>query len=191
MKNQKSLFEFSDDKSTERRYARRVHGGVSKKPARKLERPLSRKGFIHLILKSEKAKGTLSFLKRDNDIAVRNILREKAKKFGVVIADFANVGNHLHIKIKVQSRESFQKFLKAVTCLIARKITGARRGKPFGKFWQALAFTRIITSRLEELRLRGYFEGNRREAKQGHAAREDFLAEYEAWIRRLKKQRPP
>jgi REP element-mobilizing transposase RayT len=138
-------------------------------------------------LKSEKAKGALSFLKRDNNLAIRDILREKAKKFGVVIADFANVGNHLHIKIKVQSRESFQNFLKAVTCLIARKITGARRGKPFGKFWQALAFTRIITSRLEDLRLRGYFEANRREAKEGHAAREDFLAEYEAWIRGLKK----
>jgi REP element-mobilizing transposase RayT len=188
---QKSLFEFSNDKSNQRRYARRTHGGVPTKPARKLERPLSRKDFIHLILKSEKAKGALGFLKSENDIVVRDILREKAKKFGVVIADFANVGNHLHIKIRAQSRESFQKFLKAVTCLIARKITGAKRGKKFGKFWQGLAFTRIITSRLEELRLRGYFEANRKEAQYGYATRERFLAEFNVWMRKLKKQASP
>ena len=188
---QKSLFEFSDDKTTRRRYSRRTHGGAATKPARKLERPLSRKDFIHLILKSEKAKGGLSFLKRENDIAIRDILRMKAHKFGVSISDFANVGNHLHIRIKVQSRESFQKFLKAVTCLIARKITSARRGKPFGKFWQGLAFTRIITSRMEELGLRGYFEANRREAKHGYATREKFLKEFDDWLRSLKKQASP
>jgi REP element-mobilizing transposase RayT len=191
MKKQKSLFEFSDDRSSHKRYARRTHGGVPKKPARKLERPLSRKDFIHLVLKSEKTKGSLSFLKRENDIVIRDILREKAHKFGEVIADFANVGNHLHIKIKVQSRDSFQQFLNAVTCLIARKIIGARRGKPFGKFWQALAFTRIIKSRLEELRLRGYFEANPEEAKHGYATREKFLNEFSAWMRRLKKQESP
>jgi REP element-mobilizing transposase RayT len=127
-------------------------------------------------------------LRRENDVVIRDILREKAHKFGVVVADFANVGNHLHIKIKVQSRESFQKFLKAVTCLIARKITGARRGKPFGKFWQGLAFTRIIASRLEELQLRGYFEANRREAKHGHPRRKEYLDEFNNWIRRTKEK---
>jgi REP element-mobilizing transposase RayT len=144
-----------------------------------------------LILKSEKARGALNFLKRENDVAIRDTLREKAHKFGISISDFANVGNHLHIKIKVQSRASFQKFLKAVTCPIARKITGARRGKPFGKFWQGLAFTRIITSRLEELRLRGYFEANRKEAKHGYATREKFLNEFNEWLKRLKKQASP
>ena len=188
---QKSLFEFSDDKVARSRYARRTHGGAKTKPARKLERPLSRKDFIHLILKSEKAKGHLSLLKRENDIAIRDILRKKAHKFGVSISDFANVGNHLHIRIKVQSRESFQNFLKAVTCLIARRITGARRGKPFGKFWQGLAFTGIITSRPEELRLRGYFEANRQEAKHGYATREKFLKEFNDWLRSLKKQASP
>jgi exonuclease III len=115
----------------------------------------------------------------------------KAKKFGVEIADFANVGRHLHIKIRIQNPTAFQKFLKATTCLIARKITGARRGKPFGKFWQGLAFTRIITSRLDELRLRGYFEANRKQAKHGYATREKFLDEFNEWIKSLKKQGSP
>jgi hypothetical protein len=65
------------------------HGGISKKPVRKLERPFSKKDFIHLILKSEKARGSLSFLKRENDIVIREILREKAHKFAVSIHDFA------------------------------------------------------------------------------------------------------
>jgi hypothetical protein len=66
---QKDLFDFSYNKINRRRYARLSHGRVLKKPTRKLERPLSRKDFIHLILKSENAKGSMSFLKRENDIA--------------------------------------------------------------------------------------------------------------------------
>jgi REP element-mobilizing transposase RayT len=186
MKTQANLFEFANDPTTRRRYSRVTHGGVALKPARKLERPLSKKDFIHLILKSEKAKGALSFLK--HDALVRNILRAKAKKFGVTIHDFANVGNHCHLKLKIQCRESFQSFLKAVTCLIARKVTGAKRGRPFGKFWTGLAFTRIITSRIEDLQLRGYFEANRIEVEFGKLAREKFLKKYDAWIRSLKRR---
>jgi REP element-mobilizing transposase RayT len=91
------------------------------------------------VLKSEKARGKLSFLAPANKILVSETLRQKAKKFGIRIDQIANVGNHIHLKIKISNRENFQKFLNATTTLIARKITGACRGKPFGKFWQGLA----------------------------------------------------
>jgi hypothetical protein len=62
MKKQKTLFDYSNDPSSRKRYARQTRGGISKKPARKLERPLSRKDFIHLVLKSEKSKRLAQFL---------------------------------------------------------------------------------------------------------------------------------
>lgn len=128
----------------------------------------------------------MSFLAARNQLFVETTVRKKAEKFGVRVADFANVGNHLHLKIKITSREEFNKFLKAITTLIARHVTGARRGKPFGhRFWQGLAYTRVLSSALEELRLRGYVEANRIEAAQSNQAREKWLAKFNRFVRKV------
>lgn len=182
MKKQESLFQFSNDNETHRRYSRVVHGGVPSKGKRKLERPLSSKKWIHLVLKSDKAIGKYSFLSAKNKILVHQILASKAKKFGVTVGDYANVGNHLHLKIKISNRVGFQKFLKAVTALIARKVTLARRGHKFGRFWQGLAFTRVLKSAREELNLKGYFQANRIEAQKGEAARKNYLQAFNRWV---------
>lgn len=108
--------------------------------------------------------------------------------FKVTLADGANVGNHLHLEIKIQSREKFQQFLRSVTCLIARKITGAKKENKFGRFWQGLAFTRVLTNSLEELNLKGYIESNRREARQGYETRKRFLAQFNAWVYQERKK---
>ncbi len=176
--SQPSLF----SKTDKRRYSRRSHGHTLNKGKRKLERPLSTKQWMHLTLKSDKAKGQMSFLTSRNKEIIRSVLAQKAKKFGVIIADRANVGNHLHLKIKIQSRKSFQNFLRAVTTLIARKITGARRGKRFGKFWAGLAFTRVLMSFKEEVILGGYFRANRIESKKGYQAREKFRREFSDYV---------
>ncbi len=179
---QGQLFQYHQMNSTHKRYGRTQHGGVGAKNHRKLERPLSTKKWIHLVLKSDKAVGQLSFLKASHQVFVKKLLHEKARKFGIKIADYANVGNHLHLKIRISSRENFKKFLKSITAQIARKITGAKKGKPFGRFWQGLAFTRILTSRLEELNLKGYIEANRIEAARSGRAREKFLKKFNQWV---------
>lgn len=181
---QTSLFDYFDTKETRKRYGRTQHGGATGKGHRKLERPLSTRKWIHLVLKSDKARGKLSFLTPTNKILIQRILKEKAKKFGVSLADQANVGNHLHLKVRITSRESFQKFLKSITTLIARKITGARKGKPFGRFWQGLAFTRVLTSRTEELNLMGYIMANRIEAATSVETRDKFLRRFNSWVYR-------
>ncbi len=114
------------------------------------------------------------------------ILRDKAVKFGVQIAELVNMGNHLHIRLRMRSRSGFQKFLKSITILIARIVTGARRGHKFGRFWKGLAFTRVLTSSLELLRLKGYFEGNRRQADHGYKARERHLQQFNRWVRQMR-----
>jgi len=173
-------------KPQKKRYSRYHHGGQSGRGRRKLERPLSSKKWIHLVLKSDKAKGRLSLLTVTNQIYIKRLINAKGKQFGIAIADYANVGNHLHLKIRCASRAAFQRFLRSITTQIARKVTGARRGKKFGRFWQHLAYTRVLNSSLEELRLKGYFIANRKEAAEGPAAREAALNQFNAWVRGLR-----
>ncbi len=185
---QTQLFEYFEMKPVKSRYSRTQHGGLRTKKTRKLERPLSTKKWIHLVLKSDKAYGRLSFLTGKNQIFVRKTLRDKAGKFGIKIGDFANVGNHLHLKIRISSRVNFQKFLKSVTSLIARGVTGAKKGNAFGRFWEGLAFTRILLSSLEELNLKGYIEANRREAQVSKSAREKYLKQFNQWVYREERR---
>lgn len=170
------------------RYIKRyTHGGTSLKKRRKTKRYLIPGATTHLVLKSSKAHGNLSFYAHKK--IVSKLLHEKARKFFVEIRDFVNMGNHLHIKIRFKDRKMFQQFLKSYTALLARKITGARRGVRFGKFWDGLAYTRVLTSRLEELSLRGYFEGNHIQRKLGYAERTRYLKRWNRFLYRLKATR--
>ncbi len=180
---QQNLFKFSGQKALHKRYSRLHHGGLAPKGKRKLERPLSSKHWIHLVLKSDKARGALSLRMARNQLYIKRTIDTKAHKFGVVVGDFVNVGNHLHLKVKARSREAFQGFLRSITTLIARHVTGARRGRPFGRFWQGLAYTRVLKSYAEEVRLRGYFGANFAEACLGQPARERFLRQFNAWLK--------
>jgi hypothetical protein len=181
---QQSLF----DKKTKKKYSRTIHGGASSKGHRKEERPFSSKRWLHLILKSEKAKGKLSLKAAKNQVWIKRHIDEMARRFGVKIGDYANVGTHLHIKTRGVSRKQYQRFLKATTGRIAAHVTGARKGKKFGRFWQGLAYTRVLTSGLEELGLKGYFEANRVESARGKREREDFLEDFNRWIRKIRRK---
>lgn len=166
--------------------SRRTHGGIASRGRRKIRRPLATRKWIHLVLKSDRAVGSRSFLAAKNQVFVERLLKQKARKFGVKIAEFANVGNHLHLKIRITDRLEFGKFLKSVTTQVARFVTGARRGHPFGRFWQGLAYTRVLSSPYEELQLRGYIAANRLEAElpgeKGRSAREKWLADFNRHI---------
>ena len=182
------LFDYHNSSSTKRKYGRTCHGGVESIGKRKEYRPLSEKKWIHLTLKSAKAKGSWSFLSPKNRVIVNQILKAQAKKWGVQLAEVVNVGNHLHIKLKFKYREGFQNFLRSVTAMIARKITKARRGYSVGPFWQGLAFTRVIKTRFEELQLKGYFHANRVQATKGEKARAQFLEEFNAGVMSMRWQ---
>lgn len=169
----------------------RCFGGSSLKKRRKIARPL-REGLIHhVVFKSRKAQGNLSFYKHKN--LVRSLLNERRKKFFVEVLDFVNMGNHLHLKVRFKDKKRFQNFLRTFAAILARKITGAHRSNSFkkihGKFWDGMVFTRILTSKLEELGLRGYFEENHRERDLGHSERDFFLTRWNQFIYRLRQRR--
>lgn len=157
-----------------------AHGGSLALGRRKEKRPLSFKRPIHLVLRSEKAVGPWSLLRRERQ--VDQLLRKQARRHHVKIQHYVNVGNHLHIKLRTYSREGFGAFLKSFTALVARKITGSKKGQALklrdsgeSKFWDGLAFSRILYGRIEEKFLARYFSANCLEAAYGKEVRDIFL----------------
>jgi REP element-mobilizing transposase RayT len=126
---------------------------------------------MHLTLHSEKARGPLSLLKHRR--AVHEALRACARRSGVRVYDFANVGSHLHLLVRARRRPAFQAFLRSFAGIVARTVTGARRGKPFsdGHFWSALAWSRVVTWGRDYDGVRYYIFRNRIEADLGPAIR--------------------
>jgi REP element-mobilizing transposase RayT len=163
-----------------------VHGGVKTQGRRKARRPLSTKHAIHLVLKSKKARGAHSFFKHKDSIL--KILKKYSVKYGVQIQDAVNMGNHIHLKIRISDRKAFGNFLRTTTALIARRVTGAARANSFGRFWDGIPFTRILKTSYEELQLRGYFKANRIERVLSYREREEYLAEFNAWVYRLRRR---
>jgi len=165
-----------------------VHGGISKPGKRKIARPFIRKKWMHLVLKSSKAKGSLSLLAKRNKAVVAKIVSEQARQCGAELKEQINMGNHIHIRIRFFERSQMRKYLRAVPGLIARHVLGAEKGAAKGKFWDGLAFTRVLDS-YNNFRLSGYFRANVFERDFGPAARESALKDLEDWISLL--GRPP
>lgn len=169
---------------------RLVHGGLTSAGKRKVARPLDAKKSVHLVLKSSHAKGCMSFLAYRNRLVIEQMIRERAAQFCVVIQGFENMGNHCHLVVRFKTRALFQKFLKTVTGLIARHVTRARRGRPFGqRFFDQLAFTRIVQGIRDFRGLIGYFFKNEVEREVGPQARAALEAEQTERARRNRKSK--
>ena len=69
---------------------RTEHGGEVRRGRRKLERPVSTRRPMHVVLTSRRARGPWSLRKHDR--AVRDVLRRMARRFDIRIYDYANVG---------------------------------------------------------------------------------------------------
>lgn len=150
--------------------ARTEHGGERGRGRRKLERPVSTRRPMHVVLTSHRARGPWSLRKHDR--AVRDILRSMARRFDIRIYDFANVGSHLHIVLRARRRDAFQGFLRSFAGIVARRITGARRAHPSGRFFTGLAWTRVVNWGRDFLGLRHYVFRNQIEGAEGSRIRQ-------------------
>ncbi len=162
------------------------HGGVLKKSKRKVARPIVPGKITHVVFKSSKAKDNLSFYK--NRLLVKSVLQERSKKYFIEILDFVNMGNHLHLKVRFKNPIFFKNFLRTFSALLARKITKARKGFKFGKFWDGLVFTRVLTSSFEMLGLKAYFQANRIERQRGYRKREEYLDNFKNHWKKISVQ---
>ncbi len=170
-----------------RHIKRYTHGGVSLKKRRKVKRPLIPGKVTHVTFKSSKATGSLSFYKHKHLVGA--MLKHLSKQFYIEILDWVNMGNHLHLKVRFKDPNRMGKFLRTFSGNLARKITGAKKGNKFGKFWDGLVYTRVLTSKLEELGLKEYFEGNHIQRELGYKEREQYLKRFNEFLYRLKRTR--
>jgi REP element-mobilizing transposase RayT len=149
--------------------ARTEHGGAAGRGRRKLERPVSVRRPMHVVLSSHRARGPWSL--RKHAPAVQEALRAMALRFGIRVYDFANVGSHLHLLVRARRRESFQAFLRSFAGIVARRVTGARRGRPCGRFFSGIAWSRVVGWGRDYLGVRHYVFRNQIEATLGPRVR--------------------
>ena len=137
------------------------HGGSLPNP-QKRKRPLGFRSTTHLVLRSTKAVKKWSFRRKHNFI--EDTLYKFAKKHHIHVLSHANVGNHLHLHLRISSRKNYKAFIRALSSAIALGITGYNRWNkaPEGfKFWDQRPFSRIVSTWNEFMNLKKYVELNR------------------------------
>lgn len=97
-----------------------------------------------MVLRSEKATGRFGLRLPKNWLKVDEIRKRAQSDYDIEIAEAVNAGKLLQFRLRAHRKEDLQNFLRVMTCLIAREITGARKGKPFGRFWDGLSYTRVL-----------------------------------------------
>lgn len=152
-----------------RHYAKRnpsAFGGSlrSTRRGRSRGRPLTSANSIHLTLRSSKARGPLSFRQPRHAARIQALTKKFAGKYEIRIFSVANVGNHLHLHLRLPHKNAYKPFIRALTAAIAMAVTGASRWKKTeGKFWDRRPFSRFVQGASEFLRLQDYVTINQLE----------------------------
>lgn len=138
------------------------HGGDFRAGKRKTARPIATKRLMLVTVRSTRARGAWSLLKFEREI--ESHMNKTAKRFRVRVYRMVNVGNHLHLVLKAGRREDFQNFLRVFTQAVMFLVTKARKGNPVGKFWNLLAWSRVVSWGRDWHGVKRYIEKNRFEA---------------------------
>ncbi|WP_413578795.1 transposase [Bdellovibrio sp. HCB290] len=140
--------------SDPRLQATQAHGGTLFRKSRyRCRRPLSTKKTVHVVLRSSQAVGSLSFRKFKNWKQVESLCRKFARKYRIKIESFANGGNHLHLSVRLKSKDDYTPFIRSLTGAIALKMTGANRNqKNKKKFWDFRPFTALLETAKQNLK---------------------------------------
>lgn len=134
------------------------HGGSLTLNKRRARRPLKMKQSHHLTMKSHHAIGSRSLFRHKKMIL--GLIKRNSYRFRVKVYEYAIQGNHLHLLVKAQTRESLQNFFRVVAGHIAQRIlkdhplkanadgapahtTGCQKNRR--RFWSFLLYSRIIT----------------------------------------------
>jgi REP element-mobilizing transposase RayT len=165
----------------------RQFGGKLLKGNAKRARPLSTKEAIHLVLKSQQAVGSRSMLRPKNARVIERTIRKNARTFGISIYHYVNVGNHLHLVIRLTHLRLYQPFIRATTGTIARHVAQRQRGRGLRgsgagvgagagatrakqNFWVARPFTRLVAWGRDYSRIKRYMIKNQNQARAGWVA---------------------
>lgn len=169
--------------------SKREHGGSLALGKRRARRPININKPVHLVLRSDLAKGRRSLMNNQN--TVLKVLSKFSRRFHVRIYEKAICGNHIHLLIKAPSRKQLQNFFRVLAGQIAQEIlnkyplqkhetkafwggTPHRNGRGTrGKvqhlknqrtFWSLILYTRIVSWGRDYLTVKAYVIQNTKEA---------------------------
>jgi REP element-mobilizing transposase RayT len=74
---------------------------AKRKGKRKTERPFHPKLALHITMRSGRARGEWSMLKQGRRLMIQDLAHRTAKKHRMELYRLANVGNHLHLLLKI------------------------------------------------------------------------------------------
>ncbi len=134
-KSQQQAFDFF------KKQVAKTFGGQLLQNKRKSKRPLSIRAPIHLVIKSEKAKGNLSFVNHQS-VIVRAI-SAISKKWNVTVYDKAINFNHVHFVIRIKSESDYRSWIRELASEIVRLIS-IKTGTKLIQFFSLRPWTRIL-----------------------------------------------
>lgn len=137
---------------------------------RKTARPFSSQHAMHVVMRSDVARGDFSLLRKETRSWLRLYLPRVARQFSVKLYSNSNNGNHIHLVIRASDKKQFASFLRVLSGMIARKVLGAERGREKGiKFWSSRPYSRLVTWGREFWSVLRYVERNILEARGSFA----------------------
>lgn len=120
----------------------RAFGGSLLTGKRKARRPLSTKHPVHLILKSELAKGNLRFTA--HRFVIERIFSKLSRRYGIKVYDIAVNFDHIHTVISFKSINSYKSWIRHLTSEIVRTLS-QRAQNQLKEFFTHRPYTRIIS----------------------------------------------
>src|SRR5262249_6076303 len=133
-----------------------------------------------------------SMQRRTHRNAIALLMHRLATRYDVRVYQYANAGNHLHLLLRAPRRESLRAFLRAFAGLVARAVTGARKGAPSGRFWAWTAYSRLLTWGREFSAVRRYVFYNEIEGDGALSPRKlEVLRKHGGWIFEPELDAPP
>ena len=115
-------------------------GGATMKSHPKTKRPLDSKLPIHLTLRAHR-----SCLRAPATLAkVNSIVQTTARRYGFKIYSYVNVGNHLHLLIKMSKRCRWAAFIRDLCGQIALSVRRTLGFAAKESFWLFRPHTRVV-----------------------------------------------
>ncbi|MEK6774888.1 MAG: hypothetical protein AABY64_13170 [Bdellovibrionota bacterium] len=117
-------------------------GGTQAVNKRKSQRTLSTKSPIHLVLRSDKAKGVCSFV--NHQIVLNKLITRLAKKHRIKIYAHAINWNHIHFVIRVFHRRNYNCWIRDLTGQIVQYIS-LKTKTHLSEFFTVRPYTRLVS----------------------------------------------
>ncbi len=122
--------------------------GTRTKISQRQARPVLERMSMHVVMRSSIAKGRYSLLRHQRRLD--RLVQKLSERHGVRIYKLANVGNHIHIHLRVTQKINWKGFISGLAGGIARSVGFSRErsgveGMTVGRgFWDTRPFSRSV-----------------------------------------------